>query len=81
MIEGRETFSETGNCRAFIAFLIDTLPIRNVVKSFDCFIGTHSNRHSPEPLKLHQNRAGRKNPSRRQTGILKRALGTGILVG
>jgi hypothetical protein len=30
-------------------FLIDTLPIRIMLKSLACNIGAHSNRHSPEP--------------------------------
>src|ERR1700722_18797907 len=29
-------------------FLIDTLPIRIALKSFDCIIGANSNRHSSE---------------------------------
>jgi pyridoxal phosphate enzyme (YggS family) len=37
------------------AFLIDTLPIRNTLNSFDCNIGARSNRHSSEPLRSHQN--------------------------
>ena len=80
MIEGRDMLIQTGNCCSLIAFLIDTLPIRNTLKSFDCFIGPRSNRHSSEPLKLHQNCAGHKNSRPRETGILKRALETGILV-
>ena len=37
--------------------LIDTLPIRIKLKSFNCTIGAHSNRHSPESLTLHQSGA------------------------
>jgi predicted Zn-dependent peptidase len=38
-------------------FLIDTLSIRNRPNSFDCIAVGHSNRHSPVPFKLHQDRA------------------------
>jgi hypothetical protein len=36
------------------AILIDTLAIRNALKSFACIIGAHSNRHSSETLNLRQ---------------------------
>ena len=45
------SFSSSVSSTAYIsaakigAFLIDTLPIRNTSKSFDCSIGVHSNRH------------------------------------
>jgi hypothetical protein len=80
VIEGRTRVSEARNCRHSIAFLIDTLPIRNVSKSLDCFIGTHFNRHSSETTKLDQNCAVRKNSLVRAAQILNRVPEKAILI-
>ena len=45
----------TNDPSLIMAFLIDTLPIRIARKSCASFIGACSNRHSSEPLSLHQN--------------------------
>ena len=79
VIAGREALCEASDHRILCAFLIDTLAIRNTLKSFDCFIGARSNRHSSGPLKMHQNSAGFRNLSPRELRILKRAPEKGIL--
>jgi hypothetical protein len=63
------------------AFLIGTLPIRIMPKSFDCFIGAHSNRHSSDALKFAFSAGGGQHPSRPLLGIsptLRRQAGISL---
>ena len=79
VIEGRRGLTDAVDGRSSCAFLIDTLPIRIASNSFDCFIGTRSNRHSSGPLNLHQNCAGRATFSSRQAHILDQTSESGSL--
>jgi hypothetical protein len=61
-------------------FLIDTPAIRNRLNPLKTKHNIFSNRHSPRPLKLHQNRAHRaaSSPSNQETGIPARTDLSGI---